>query len=134
MLTVLGAVGLLLVIAAGTLFSRAFVRPVNRLVDAASRLGEGRFEEPVAAPSSSADEADHGDEIAFFAGSQTNVQDDITGSEDLYGVGQLNADVTAGATSIAVRWGYIPEDQPIESWHADFVINHPDDILDHLKR
>ncbi len=65
-LTVLGAVGLLLVILAGTLFARALVRPVNRLVDAASRLGEGHFDEPVVDdPHAKTD----GDEIDFLAAS-----------------------------------------------------------------
>jgi len=36
----------------------------------------------------------------------------------------------AGAGSIGVRWGYIPDDLPIEDWEADWIINHPDDILD----
>lgn len=40
---------------------------------------------------------------------------------------------SAGAVSIGVRWGYIPEDEPIETWHADIVINHPDEILDHVR-
>ena len=43
-----------------------------------------------------------GDEIVFFAATQTDVQGDITGSEDLFGVGQLNADITPGDESIAV--------------------------------
>lgn len=42
------------------------------------------------------------DEIFLFAGTQTNTQQDLTGSEALYGVGQLNADASAGATSITV--------------------------------
>ena len=37
----------------------------------------------------------------------------------------------AGAKSVAVRWGYIPAEAPIESWKADMIINHPDEILDH---
>ncbi len=44
----------------------------------------------------------------------------------------VQAAAAAGSISIGVRWGYIPEDQPIESWKADLVINHPDEILDHL--
>ena len=44
----------------------------------------------------------------------------------------VQAASAAGAKSIAVRWGYIPEDQPIESWQADVIINHPDDILDYI--
>lgn len=41
----------------------------------------------------------------------------------------VQATSAAGATSIAVRWGYIPDDLPIEQWQADHVINHPDEIL-----
>jgi len=44
----------------------------------------------------------------------------------------IQAASAAGAMSIGVRWGYIPLDQPIETWNADLIINHPDDILDHL--
>lgn len=80
MLTVLGGVGLLLVIAAGTLFSRALVKPVNRLVGAARRLGDGDFEAPVA---EGADEttpgaaAEEGDEIAFLAASFDEMRQNI---------------------------------------------------------
>ena len=53
-------------------------------------------------------------------------------AETLY-VGDHMKDVeaarAAGATSIAVRWGYIPDDLPIEDWKADHIINHPDEIL-----
>lgn len=44
----------------------------------------------------------------------------------------VQAASAAGAISIGVRWGYIPEEHPIETWNADIVINHPDEILDHL--
>ena len=44
----------------------------------------------------------------------------------------VQAAAAAGSMSVGVRWGYIPEDQPIESWKADLIINHPDDILDHV--
>ena len=44
----------------------------------------------------------------------------------------IQAASAAGAMSIGVRWGYIPVDHPIETWNADLIINHPDDILDHL--
>jgi len=44
----------------------------------------------------------------------------------------IQAARSAGAMSVGVRWGYIPEDQPIETWSADFIINHPDEILDYL--
>lgn len=42
------------------------------------------------------------DSVVIFAGTHTDLQSSITGSERLYGGGQLNADVTAGATSIDV--------------------------------
>ena len=74
-LTVLGAVGLLLVVVAGTLFSRALVRPVNRLVAAARRLGEGRLAEPVA--DTSGDSAQPADEIAFLAQSFEEMRQNI---------------------------------------------------------
>jgi|TARA_B110000305_G_C19430607_1_gene636073 2-phosphoglycolate phosphatase len=41
----------------------------------------------------------------------------------------VQATAAAGATSIAVRWGYIPDELPIEDWQADHLINHPDEIL-----
>lgn len=44
----------------------------------------------------------------------------------------VQAASAAGAVSIGVRWGYIPVDHPIETWNADIVINHPDEILNHL--
>ena len=44
----------------------------------------------------------------------------------------VQAASAAGAASVGVRWGYIPEDQPIEGWNADLVIDHPDDLLDHI--
>ena len=46
-------------------------------------------------------------------------------------VDNVQAARAAGAMSIGVRWGYIPVEHPIETWHADRIINHPDDILDH---
>lgn len=55
--------------------------------------------------------------------------------EDALYVGDHPKDVqaarAAGAMSVGVRWGYIPVEHPIETWQADLVINHPDDILDH---
>lgn len=63
-LSVIGAVGLVLVIVAGTLFSRALVRPVNRLVDAARRLGEGDLEAEIVDED---DMDEEGDEIDFLA-------------------------------------------------------------------
>jgi signal transduction histidine kinase len=63
-LSVIGAVGLVLVIVAGTLFSRALVRPVNRLVNAAERLGEGDLETEIVDEKEMEKE---GDEIDFLA-------------------------------------------------------------------
>lgn len=55
--------------------------------------------------------------------------------EEVLYVGDHPKDVraasAAGAISIGVRWGYIPENQPIDTWQADIVIDHPDAILDH---
>lgn len=42
------------------------------------------------------------DSITIFEGTQTDTQSSITGSEQQYGCGQLDADVSAGATSITV--------------------------------
>ncbi len=41
----------------------------------------------------------------------------------------VQAASAAGAVRIGVRWGYIPVEHPIETWNADIVINHPDEIL-----
>ncbi|GAA5161207.1 phosphoglycolate phosphatase [Viridibacterium curvum] len=38
----------------------------------------------------------------------------------------------AGMRSMAVRWGYLGEDKPIEAWGADFLINHPAEVLEYL--
>lgn len=42
------------------------------------------------------------DRVIFFAGTQRNTQSGITGSEQKYGAGVLNAGVTAGDTTITV--------------------------------
>ena len=42
------------------------------------------------------------DRILLFPGNQTNIQSQLTGSERMYGGGQLNANVSAGASSLAV--------------------------------
>ncbi len=76
-LTLLGAVGLALVVAAGTLFSRALTRPLNRLVEAARRLGQGHLDEPLVEPSNSPDDAPQRDEIAFLARSFEEMRRDI---------------------------------------------------------
>jgi signal transduction histidine kinase len=76
-LMVLGAAGLLLVIVAGTLFSRALVKPVNRLVEAARRLGKGDFKAPVTDPARQGAGAKEGDEIAFLADSFEEMRQNI---------------------------------------------------------
>lgn len=38
----------------------------------------------------------------------------------------------AGMQSVAVRWGYLGEDKPIEAWGADHIIDHPLDLMDAL--
>jgi signal transduction histidine kinase len=76
-LTLLGAVGLALVVAAGTLFSRALTRPVNRLVEAARRLGRGEFDEPVVELEDDADNRPQRDEIAFLARSFEEMRRDV---------------------------------------------------------
>jgi N-acetyl-D-muramate 6-phosphate phosphatase len=38
----------------------------------------------------------------------------------------------AGMRSIAVRWGYLGEDKPIDAWGADLLIDHPLELLDYL--
>lgn len=43
------------------------------------------------------------DRVLIFPGNQTDVQSDISGSERLYGAGQLDADVSIGATTIDVN-------------------------------
>jgi signal transduction histidine kinase len=73
-LSVIGAIGLVLVIVAGTLFSRALVRPVNRLVDAARRLGEGDLETEIV---ESDDIGREGDEIDFLAKSFEDMRRNI---------------------------------------------------------
>lgn len=43
------------------------------------------------------------DSVAIFQGTQSNTQASLTGSERLYGAGQLDADVSASATSLTVN-------------------------------
>ena len=38
----------------------------------------------------------------------------------------------AGMVSVAVRWGYLGEDKPIEDWGADFIISAPGEFMDVL--
>ncbi len=42
------------------------------------------------------------DEYMIFEGTQLDTENDLTGSEPLFGCGQLNADVSGGATSVDV--------------------------------
>ena len=42
------------------------------------------------------------DEMYIFLGDQRNTQNDLTGSENLYGAGALNAGISGGATSLDV--------------------------------
>ncbi|MFB6351460.1 MAG: PAS domain-containing sensor histidine kinase, partial [Bradymonadaceae bacterium] len=76
-LTLLGAIGLAVVVAAGTLFSRALTQPVNRLVEAARRLGQGQLEEPVVDLGDSADEGPQRDEIVFLARAFEEMRRDV---------------------------------------------------------
>ena len=56
--------------------------------------------------------------------------------EKVFYVGDHPKDVEAasraGAKSIAVRWGYLPEEPAIENWHADAIVSTPQEILDFL--
>ncbi|MDB5801968.1 MAG: gph [Rhodocyclales bacterium] len=40
----------------------------------------------------------------------------------------------AGMLSVAVRWGYISSDKPIEAWGADRIIDQPLEVLDYISR
>lgn len=42
------------------------------------------------------------DSVMLFAGTHSDIQSDLSGSERVYGAGQLNADVSSGATVISV--------------------------------
>jgi signal transduction histidine kinase len=76
-LVVVGLFGLLLVIAAGSVFARRLTRPVNRLVDEARRLGRGEWDEPIAPRDADPD----GDEIAFLAHTFDEMRRDIRGRD-----------------------------------------------------
>jgi signal transduction histidine kinase len=79
-LTIIGGVGLALVVLVGTWFSRAITRPINQLVEAARRLGEGEFEEPVVEDNQLPD-GETADEIAFLAHSFEEMRRDIRGRD-----------------------------------------------------
>ncbi len=76
-LTLLGALGIGLVVLAGTLFARALTRPVHQLVGAARRLGEGELEAPVVEMDDEGDESEQRDEIAFLARTFEEMRRDI---------------------------------------------------------
>lgn len=42
----------------------------------------------------------------------------------------IQAGAAAGMTTVAVRWGYLGVDTPIEQWGADWIIDHPQQLLD----
>lgn len=42
----------------------------------------------------------------------------------------IQAGAAAGMTTVAVRWGYLGVDTPIEQWGADWIINSPQQLLD----
>lgn len=41
----------------------------------------------------------------------------------------IEAGRAAGCRTVAVRWGYLGDGGPIESWGADHIIDHPADLL-----
>jgi phosphoglycolate phosphatase len=49
-------------------------------------------------------------------------------------VGDAERDIQAGRAAgmftVAVRWGYIPDDEDPDAWNAHQVIDHPMDLLD----
>lgn len=51
-------------------------------------------------------------------------------------LGDAERDIEAGnavnMTTVAVKWGYLSADDKPEAWQADYVIEHPDDIIDLL--
>jgi len=64
------------------------------------------------------------DWVVFFEGTQTDTQNDITGSEDCYGCGSLNTNVSAGAGSIIVD----VEDATLATGAADEIFRDEDTI------
>lgn len=69
----------------------------------------------------------HPDQLIYAAGSLQ-----LPPGAILY-VGDHERDViaghAAGMPTVAVRWGYLDGERPIEQWQADAVIDHPDDLL-----
>jgi N-acetyl-D-muramate 6-phosphate phosphatase len=41
----------------------------------------------------------------------------------------VQAGRAAGMKTVAVAWGYLGEGEPINEWHADHVIQHPNELL-----
>ena len=42
----------------------------------------------------------------------------------------IQAGKSAGMKTIAVRWGYLGVDDPIETWGADWIIDAPTELID----
>lgn len=64
------------------------------------------------------------DWVTFFEATQTDVQNDITGAEDMYGCGTLQANVTAGDGSVVVT----VEDATLATGAADEIFRDGDTI------
>ena len=73
-LTVLAFLAILLIVLAATVFSRRLVAPINRLVEAARRLGRGELDKPVQT-------SDGQDEIAFLSRAFEDMRRDIVGRD-----------------------------------------------------
>lgn len=44
----------------------------------------------------------------------------------------IEAGRAAGVSTVAVRWGYLGQGAEVDTWGADFVIDHPLELLKHL--
>lgn len=64
------------------------------------------------------------DWVLFFAGTQTDTQNDITGAEDCYGCGALQANVVSGGGSVVVT----VEDATLATGAADEIFRDGDSI------
>ena len=73
-LTGLAVLAILLIVLVATVFSRRLVAPINRLVEAARRLGRGEFHAPI--PTSEGE-----DEIAFLSQAFEDMLQDIVGRD-----------------------------------------------------
>jgi N-acetyl-D-muramate 6-phosphate phosphatase len=62
---------------------------------------------------------------------------EIAASACIY-VGDAQRDIEAGRAAgmftVAVRWGYIPEDENIDDWNAHQVIDEPEQLLEIIMR